>query len=692
MRHCVIGCIAGLVMSTLAACTGIPTAQQTPEVVLASVAVETATQAVVPAPTVTLLPTLEPEPVAATELQPALEPLAQVNGVVTQTGGLIKGLAIDPPFVYLTNGPGLSILDASDPAHPRQVGQITLADTTFEDVAVAGGLAYLVGPSGLWIVDISDVAMPRLVSHSRLPANGKAVAIQDTLAYVAANGIYTNPPGQNGLFIVDVAIPASPVLVGSLVVDEDTYAVDVQDKLALLVAGGVHFVDVSDPAAPKSVGFYRPEFGMVQAVAVTGDKAYVNAFNDFSVFDITDPGAPARLGSLPVNGSDIAVADDLAFVAAGGVTVVDVSDPTAPTGIGWYWAPVTSLELSPADNLAYIVVGQSGLDVVDISNPRRQTLAGSWEIVPGGPSWDDPSITKPAGVPGRINAVTLANGHLFAVEADHGLWAFDLSDPASPQPISFKEMPGGFRQLTVLDNFLIYVAKGGLWMVDASNPAVQRLESSCCPLSAVWLDVQDHLGYLATSENGLHVFDFADPAHPVEIGVFPSDAYQIEVAARGSVAYVAEAPKSDPENRLNHLGGGLRIIDVSDPAKPQELSFVDTPGWIEDMAIVGDKIYLAEGGPGAVRVFDVSDPATPVEVQVFDADVWAMHVIIVDGDQATVPIGGNLYTFDLPAPGTAPGLSVLGQAGPGATVGDLVYVPADDQGLMVLRLPPPSEQ
>ncbi len=629
---------------------------------------------------------------ATRALQPASAPQAQVEGVVTQIGGLIKGLAIDPPFLYLTNGPSLSILDASDVAHPRQVGQIFMADTTFEDVAVAGGFAYVVGPSGLWIVDISDAAMPQLVSHSRLPANGKSVAVQDKLAYVAANDHYVNPSGQNGLFVVDVANPASPVLVGSLAVGEDTYKVAVQDNLAFLVAGGLYIADISDPTAPRSISFYRPEIGMVQAIAVAGDKAYVNTFNDLSVFDMFDPTAPSRLGSLPVNGSDIAVADDLAFVAAGGVTVVDVSDPTAPTGIGWYWAPVTSLELSPADKLAYIVVGQHGLQVVDVSKPRRQTLVGSWEIVPGGPSWDDPSITKPAGVAGRINAVTLANGHLFAVEADHGLWAFDLSDPASPQPISFKEMPGGFRQLTVLDNFLIYVAKGGLWMVDASNPAVMRLELSCCPLSAVWLDVQDHLGYLATNENGLRVLDMADPAHPVEIGVFSSNAYQVQVAVRGPIAYVAEAPKRDSETGFTGLGGGLRIIDVSNPVQPQELSFIDTPGWIEDMAIVGDRVYLAEGGPGAVRVFDVSDPATPVEIQVFQTDTWAMHVIIVDGDQATVPIDGSLYTFDLSAPGTAPGLSVLAQAGHGVTAGDLVYVPADDQGLMVLRLPASSPE
>lgn len=159
---------------------------------------------------------------------------------------------------------------------------------------------------------------------------------------------------------------------------------------------------------------------------------------------------------------------------------------------------------------------------------------------------------------------------------------------------------------------------------------------------------------------------------------------------RGQVTYVAEMPKRDPANKNNWLGGGLRILDVSDPAAPQQISFVDTPGWVEDMAVVGDKVYLAEGGPGVVRVFDVSDPASPVEVQVYETGSWPNQVMMVENDRAIVPIGGDLVVFDLPEKGAAPGLDVLARASAGAVADGYIYVPARDQGLMVLSLHQPS--
>jgi hypothetical protein len=152
---------------------------------------------------------------------------------------------------------------------------------------------------------------------------------------------------------------------------------------------------------------------------------------------------------------------------------------------------------------------------------------------------------------------------------------------------------------------------------------------------------------------------------------------------RESLAYVAEDAKPDPQKNNTWLGGGLRILDVSNASQPQELSFVDTPGFVTDMALVGNLVYLA--GYGQMRVLDVSDPREPVEVQVYELPLYTNRVVIVSDNEVTVPIDGHLVPFDLPEPGVAPGWSVLAQAGLGVIAGDLVYVPAGDQGLVVLR-------
>ena len=40
--------------------------------------------------------------------------------------------------------------------------------------------------------------------------------------------------------------------------------------------------------------------------------------------------------------------------------------------------------------------------------------------------------------------------------------------------------------------------------------------------------------------------------------------------------------------------GGLRVVDVSDPATPREVGYYDTQGWAQEVTLAGDDIYLAD--------------------------------------------------------------------------------------------------
>ena len=702
MKRCVVGLMVSLTLVALAACSRQPaelptSAPPTSFAVVATEPLPTAAAAATPTPSAPPSPTTKPEPSPTATL--SLTPTASYapGSVVSRVDGLIKGLTGAPPYLYLASGPGLTILDASDARHPQQIGRLTLADSSLEDIAVEDGRAVLVGPSGLWIVDVSDPATPQLLGHSSVPSYAKAVAIHNGLAYVAANGASSDPPDHRGLFILDLATPETPTVVGSLPVPYDVYSLAVQDGVAYVSMGSdMVVVDVSDPAMPRQIGAYLQEYGLVQGIALANDLGYLVTLDDFKVMDISDPTAPRRLGNLPADtmsaenyAGDIALAGDVAYVTTRGLNAVDVSNPISPTEIGRLWARERSEDVFLIDDYAYLVVGQSDLQVIDVTHPQVPTVVGNWGIVPDGPAWDDSSQMVPAGVPGNIVAVTLSNGLLFAVEQDRGLWACDLSEPAAPRPVGFKEMPGGFEHLTAWDGFLIYVAKRGLWAVDASDPAEMWLESACCPEGATSFEVQDNIGSGTTWDNGLHIYDMTNAAHPVEVGVFPSDFSQSEVVVRGSIAYLAESVEWGPGSQ-GRWQSRLSILDVSNPTEPKQIGFFESPGWTEDMAVVGDLVYLAQGGPGVVRVLDVSDPTQPVEMKVYQTGTWTMHVMFVDDDQVFVPIAGNLYAFDTPNTGAAPGLDVLALASAGVVIDGFVYVPAGDQGLMVLRLPEPS--
>ena len=71
-----------------------------------------------------------------------------------------------------------------------------------------------------------------------------------------------------------------------------------------------------------------------------------------------------------------------------------------------------------------------------------------------------------------------------------------------------------------------------------------------------------------------------------------------DVAVSGNYAYVAGGD------------GGLRIIDISNPAAPTEAGFYDTPGDARGVAVAGNYAYVADG-KGGLRMIDISNPAAP---------------------------------------------------------------------------------
>jgi len=73
-------------------------------------------------------------------------------------------------------------------------------------------------------------------------------------------------------------------------------------------------------------------------------------------------------------------------------------------------------------------------------------------------------------------------------------------------------------------------------------------------------------------------------------------------------AYVAEARWGD----YQQFGGGLRAVDISNPAAPRPVSFYDTPGWALGVSVAANYAYVADGN--GLVVIDVSDPATPHQV------------------------------------------------------------------------------
>jgi hypothetical protein len=152
----------------------------------------------------------------------------------------------------------------------------------------------------------------------------------------------------------------------------------------------------------------------------------------------------------------------------------------------------------------------------------------------------------------------------------------------------------------------------------------------------------------------------------------PGDVADVEVV--GHLAFVADG------------AAGLRVLDVSDPAAPLEIGALDTPGLATDVEVVGDRAYLADG-PGGIRRVRITPGAAPREDGFLATEDPAL-AIAVDSRYACVALGeAGLLVVDVSGGTLIARASLPARYWVGGVkmAGDLAFV-ADGDDLRVIDL------
>ena len=573
-------------------------------------------------------------------------PSAPVEIGAVDTPGFAVSVERVGALAYVCDDSGLRIIDVSNPAAPIEIGAI---DTPGSAVAVAvrGGMAYLASSdAGLRLIDVSSPEAPVEVGALATPSTAGtfvAVEVVGEIAYVALAAVFpgrlggVSPP--SGLRVVDVSNPAAPVEIGVFETRGSARDVEVVDGLAyleiatytevsfprsLVIPSSLRILDVSSPETPIEIGALDSSAGDVEIV---GETAYVaDFFRGLQLIDVSDPANPASMGALDTPGypGGVAVAGELAYFADGdSLRVIDLSNPARPAEMGALeptYATDVTLGVAVVGELAYLAEGESGLRVVDVSDAAMPLELGALDT------------------PGFAVDLALAGELAYVADSDSGMRIVDVSNPAAPVEVGAFDTPGQANDVAVA-NGLAYVADGafGLRIVDVSTPGTPiEIGVLDTPGDARGIAVVEGLAYLADGASGLRVIDVFNPAAPVEIGSIDtpnsSPIYGIAVGALDVVvvdglAYLA-----------NGTAGGLRIIDVSNPAAPFEVGAIQTSNRANGVAVIGDFAYVAEGdeypssrilspGPPSLRAIDVSKPAKPVEIGAIFGGAYDVTVV-----------------------------------------------------------------
>lgn len=288
--------------------------------------------------------------------------------------------------------------------------------------------------------------------------------------------------------------------------------------------------------------------------------------------------------------------------------------------------------------LAIPAAGQETSLTIDFSSTALlddMNTTADWDTVEG-------RLHLPYFTAHEIGSVPVSNVSRVAVQGKYayvgrgtlGLGVIDVTDPTSPSLV-YEEPAAGHNVVDVVAFGHIVMASGpnqGLHFYDITNPASPVFVGTASGYNDPHgLAAVGSLLYLADGANGLRILTLLGGAI-AQIGYLDTPQAALDVDAHGGIAVVAD-------------NTSLRIIDVSDPTAPVEVSSYPTL-YATSVQLVGTRAYVAAGLD--LLILDISDPTNPMPVGSYPTS--NMVSASVDGDYAVIGTLQGLELVDLRDP------------------------------------------
>ena len=274
--------------------------------------------------------------------------------------------------------------------------------------------------------------------------------------------------------------------------------------------------------------------GPAEHVRVQGDRAYVSHHSTFTVWDVSDPAAPMRMGAvdLPQEIWGFRVRGDRAYVGANffGVAILDISDPASPVVLGNHETLGQTKIGAVYEDRVVLIDHMEGLVLVDATDESAPAGAGSFFL------------------DGYARDVVTSGPMAYATDSPTGLYVFDLSTPGPPEPVGVLHAPAAPRAVEV-----------------------QR-------------EVGEPSGLLAGAGGGqLQIYDASDPANPVRAATWETPGRAARVAISGSYVFVADTE------------AGVAVVDISTPTAPTAAGAYRTAEPARDVAATDSHVFVVVG-------------------------------------------------------------------------------------------------
>ncbi len=492
---------------------------------------------------------------------------------------------------------------------------------------------------------------------------------------VARSGDYVYCAMANGLQILDISEPTNPTLVKRVFLDRVASCLTLEgDRLFVGYDNGyVQLFDVSSPTQPVSIadvfasgGSFNEYRKEVWELVLQDTLLYVAFESGLNILNISDVSHPEIIGSFQTSeewwiSHAVEVVDGIAYLAAGKLWIIDVSDPTNPTEISQYSTYEYASDLEISGNILFVADKSnsdpsvySRLTAVDVSDPEFPETIGSYLIR------------------GNMNSIDMLDSIIYCATEYSGVIVLDVSSPSSLALAGCLFPPLGRAWTVEISNNLAFVCNIAPSATTFGNP-IDVCEGDSLAIS--------HPSDSVAPEGSLAILDVSDLANPEMIGYFPFSCWANTVAVYDDHAFVCSEV------------GGMAIVDVSNPVEMRVVSTLDTPGGTDTKAAVKDSLVLIASRLKGLQIVDISDITDPHIIGSDSASSWALAVVVQGSHAYLIDYPTGLMIFDISDP-TAPDL-IASLPTPGAALGVAVknqyaYVSDKSSGLQVINISDPT--
>jgi hypothetical protein len=367
----------------------------------------------------------------------------------------------------------------------------------------------------------------------------------------------------------------------------------------------------------------RWPWGLCRAVDTKGQCVYIGNGPTFQVLDITNPSSPSVVGEYLTDVdfiADIRVRDSLAFLAAGHLLILNVSNPPSIQFVGSLNLPpglrFPPVRIALADSFAFVTLFPGQVLVVDVSDPTNPILRG-------------------VSVVGDRPHCLASKGHYAYAAGFADPWLFVI-DASNPDTVTRNGVViGGFPRSAFVQDTLLIVGTQAF----TTGFRLLKIFSVACPDSPVFLGETESIGNGAfdeitsvTAEGNYAYFETYSPrVYSVDISSPTLPLLLSQISCRNPLpdVWAGQKVSSSEGTVFAAYAGTLWIVNATDPGSLSTRSYFPTGGTPFKLDVKDSLLFVASG-PAGMWTIDVSNPSRPIGIANLDSLGLLVDVLVAE--------------------------------------------------------------